>query len=337
MFGRGGKRRGAPERLRATAERESQAAIRLMQTRQSGPALEHSRAAERAVRALLDAEPDEPRHQMVLGSVLYNQAAIIDMGGGSPTDAVRAAEGALAAYESLIPGVGPREAAADALRAVRGGPAPSGAPADVHEIALYAADVKARLCGLLAKAHGADALADVHRLGQEAVETYEAVAYFFERYPTGPDRVRSMYLDAVARALPPQPLQDVTHLRGLAKFRVPADWTVTSADGVTTVVAPGRGVLTLRARIHDKDPRLPGYPGIDLGGGRTLDMKDMPEPTPDRPAGRLRRWDFVQPLDGGQARVFRFTFEYTQDPRHVEALAVLDHEIRATELAPHGD
>ncbi|MEV5440506.1 hypothetical protein AB0K80_31550 [Streptomyces sp. NPDC052682] len=104
-------------RLRRTAEKESRAAVEHWQSGSIQRALVSSRKAEQAVRALQTAEPNDVQHALVLGSVLYNQAAIL-AAGGAVSEGVRVARSALATYESLVPGIGPLDGhvSRDALR-----------------------------------------------------------------------------------------------------------------------------------------------------------------------------------------------------------------------------
>ncbi|MGW1916963.1 hypothetical protein ACWCQS_41360 [Streptomyces sp. NPDC002076] len=310
------------------------AAIQHMRGRRPRQALESSRAAEAAVRRLRQMEPDDAQHVRVLASILYNQAMIQAMN-GAVADGILAARGAVEAYESLIPGVGPDEAAASvALRSAGGflhGPPDGGVP--VHETALEAADAKARLCGLLAEAHGEQALTEVRRLGEEAVAVYEAVARVLPGHEAGLHRVRSLCAVALEAAEPEEDLQEVSHLRGLARFRVPAHWAVLAADGATTADAPGIGRLSVRARIADADPAPPGTPGAALDNGCTLCSTDTEAPLPNRPARRIRQWELVQPL-ADQVRVVTFTFDYDAAGGHAGALAVLEREVPAVVLGP---
>ncbi|MFC9931529.1 hypothetical protein [Streptomyces sp. NPDC127190] len=225
-------------------------------------------------------------------------------------------------------------AAAVALRSAGGflrGPADGGVP--VHETALEAADAKARLCGLLAEAHGEQALAQVRRLGEEAVSVYEAVARVLPGHEGGLHRVRSLCAAALDAAQPGEDLREVSHLRGLARFRVPAHWVVLAADGATTADAPGIGRLSVRARIADRDPAPPGTPGAALDNGCTLRRTHTEAPLPNRPARRIRQWELLQPL-AGQVRVVTFTFDYDAVGSHAKALAVLEREVPAAVLGP---
>ncbi|MER6076335.1 hypothetical protein ABT187_48045 [Streptomyces sp. NPDC001817] len=279
-------------------------------------------------------EPDDVQHVRVLASILYNQAMIQAMN-GAVADGILAARGAVEAYDSLIPGVGPEEAAASvALRSAGGflhGPADGGVP--VHETALEAADAKARLCGLLAEAHGEQALAEVRRLGEEAVAVYEAVARVLPGHEAGLHRVRSLCAVALEAAEPEEALQEVSHLRGLARFRVPAHWAVLAADGATTADAPGIGRVVRAGQDRRRGPGSARHPRCGPDNGCILRSTDSEAPLPNRPARRIRQWELVQPL-ADQVRVVTFTFDYDAVGGHAKALAVLEREVPAVVLGP---
>ncbi|MGV9245580.1 hypothetical protein [Streptomyces sp. NPDC003710] len=132
----------------------------------------------------------------------------------------------------------------------------------------------------------------------------------------------------IRKVAPAEALQEVTHLRGLARLRIPKDWTVEQRDGVTTAEAAGIGRLSVRARIVDNEPGPLDDAGSRLPNGCILRTTDDREPLPDRPARRVRRREVVQPI-GEQVRVLTFIFDYDVGWRHATALGVLGQEIPA--------
>jgi hypothetical protein len=119
------------------------------------------------------AEPGNPEDTVIEAGALYNMAAIEDHVGQTAV-AIECARKALGLYAELGVVGSPAEIAlAAGLEAIAAGLVrPPGLP-PLAELALCAADARARLARLLAKASGPAAAQEVCQLGGDAVEIYE--------------------------------------------------------------------------------------------------------------------------------------------------------------------
>jgi hypothetical protein len=184
-----------PRKLQKIADRESQAAIRYLQRGYPERALASSSMALEAVQQLREAEPGDVHHTLALASVLYNHAAFL-AASGAPVEGVRAARASLSLYESLLPDSSAEGVTAMVRRSSRQAVLSPQWPTPV-EVAMWAADVKARLCPLLAEAEGPSALGEINRLGKETVALYEQVARIFPEQAEGLERVEEQYRRAL--------------------------------------------------------------------------------------------------------------------------------------------
>ncbi|OIK28677.1 hypothetical protein [Streptomyces malaysiense] len=178
-------------KLQKIADRESKAAIRYLQGGHPERALASSAKALEAVRQLRQAEPDEVDHTLALASVLYNHAAFL-AASGDAGEGVQAAQASLALYESLLPHGYAERVAVLVRRASRQAATHPQGPGPL-EVAMWAADVKVRLCRLLAEAEGPGALAEIHRLGGAAMALYEQIAGVLPQLGEELERVEEEY------------------------------------------------------------------------------------------------------------------------------------------------
>ncbi|MEU0009325.1 hypothetical protein ABZ079_35100 [Streptomyces sp. NPDC006314] len=185
----------SPRKLQKIADRESEAAIRNLQRGYPERALVSSSKALEAVRQLREAEPEDVDHTLALASVLYNHAAFL-AASGTPAEGVRAARTSLALYESLLPDSSAEGVAALVHHSSRQAVLRPQWPTAL-EVAMWAADVKARLCPLLAEAEGPSASGEIHRLGREAVALYAQVVRVLPEQEEGLGRVEEQYRRAL--------------------------------------------------------------------------------------------------------------------------------------------
>lgn len=190
----GGFRAG---RLIDRVNKNMNAAVRLMQSRQSEAARSHNAEAIADVMKLVTLEPDNLEHHRMLGTLYYNNAAIFEQL-GRLDEAVRNARRALQEYGEL-PGadVTPENIPMLGLLSIRAtfGP-PAVDPREALEAVAYVADVKARLARLLARSEGASSAAEVHELGRAAIATYEQLAKAHPQRRSDLARVQSQYEEA---------------------------------------------------------------------------------------------------------------------------------------------
>ncbi|MFF9404264.1 hypothetical protein ACF1B0_01850 [Streptomyces anandii] len=178
-------------KLQKTADRESEAAIRYLQGGHPERALASSARALDAVQQLRQAEPEEVDHTLALASVLYNHAAFL-AASGDAGEGVRAARSSLALYESLLPDGYAERVAVLIRRASRQAVTRPQEPGPL-EVAMWAADVKVRLCRLLAESEGPGALAEIHRLGGAALALYQQIAGVLPQLGEELERVAEEY------------------------------------------------------------------------------------------------------------------------------------------------
>ncbi|MBT2482980.1 hypothetical protein [Streptomyces sp. ISL-94] len=185
----------SPRKLQKIADRESRMAIRYLQRGYPDRALASSSKALEAVQQLREAEPGDVDHTLALASVLYNHAAFL-AASGTPAEGVRAARTSLALYESLLPDSSAEGVAALVHHSTRQAVLRPQWPTPL-EVAMWAADVKARLCPLLAEAEGPSAWGEINRLGREALALYEQVVRVLPEQAEGLERVEEQYRRAL--------------------------------------------------------------------------------------------------------------------------------------------
>jgi tetratricopeptide (TPR) repeat protein len=163
------------ERRRGRAERHRRRSVQALQKGDFAQARKHGYLLLEEIGQVHAADPGNPEDTVVEAGALYNMAAIEDQLGRTAV-AIECARKALELYAGLGVVGSPAEIAlAAALEAVAAGfVRPPGVP-PLTKLAASAADARARLARLLAKASGPAAAQEVRRLGADAVETYERI------------------------------------------------------------------------------------------------------------------------------------------------------------------